>query len=85
LVALSIPPASIALASPSLILSAASITVRSPEPHLMFTVNAGTDWSIPALNIAFLAGFAPTPACHPLPMITSSTTSAEAPERTMFL
>ena len=45
---LSMPPATMTLASPALICVVASITALSPEPQTLFTVVHGTLFGIPA-------------------------------------
>ena len=59
------------------------ITVFNPEPHILFTVTAGTNLDKPALNPACLAGAWPIPACNTQPIITSSISSKFTPESFM--
>ncbi len=78
---LSWPPATMTSASPARIACAASITALSPDPHTLFTVNAGTLFGIPARIAACRAGFWPRPAVRTLPRITSSMAVAGTPAR----
>ena len=75
LLMLSIPPATITSASPSMICCAASATAMRPLPQTLLMVAAGTWSGRPACSIAWRAGAIPSPACRTLPMYTPSTES----------
>ena len=55
------PPAATTLASPQQMAWYPSTTDRSPEPHTMLTVVAGTEYGMPAFTAACRAGFWPQP------------------------
>ena len=57
---------------PARICSAPSITAFSAEPHILFTVVAGTDTGTPAPTAAWRAGAWPSPAGSTHPRMTSS-------------
>src|SRR6185369_3223012 len=73
---LSVPPASTALARPSMISCAARMIAFRPEPHAWLTVKAGTVSGRPARNVIWRATFGPPPACRAQPQIESVIRSA---------
>src|ERR1019366_6691054 len=60
--------------------SAASITARMADPHILLTVVVGTPAGMPAPKAAWRAGAWPSPAESTQPMITSSISAALTPE-----
>ena len=62
-------------ASPVITDWAAQATDRRPDPQTMLRLVAGTEWGIPALTDACLAGFWPWPQVKTCPIITSETSS----------
>src|SRR3972149_5124794 len=76
----SIPPPPTISASPRWTACAASMTDFSPEPHILFTVVAGTVSGTPAAMAACRAGAWPLPAGRAVALVTPSTRSgATAP------
>ncbi len=77
------PPAAMTSAEPARIWSAASITARMAEPHILLTVVVGVPTPNPAPSAACLAGAWPRPADNTQPMITSSMSPAATAESAM--
>src|SRR5437762_6607632 len=77
----SMPPATIASASPAAIRYAASTIASSPEPQRRLTVNAGTRAGTPARSDATRATFTASGGCAMLPKTTSSRAAPSKPVR----
>src|SRR5437899_11286451 len=77
----SMPPATIASASPAAIRYAASTIASSPEPQRRLTVNAGTRAGTPARSDATRATLTASGGCAMLPKTTSSKSAPSKPVR----
>src|SRR6266536_1857604 len=72
----SCPPATTTEALPRMICSAATWMAFVPEPHAMFTVNAGFSSPSPLRYATWRAGLGPFPAWRAWPKTSSSTSAA---------
>src|SRR2546426_6607651 len=77
----SMPPARTTPGGPARIISDATLTACSTEPHTLLTVTAPTRSGSPAASAAWRAGFWPRPAEITLPMMTSSMSAGTRPAR----
>ena len=77
----SMPPASTASASPSMIDCAPVAIVCMPDAHALLIVCAGTESGTPARMPTCRAGLGPDPAWRPCPISTSSMVSGRMPAR----